>query len=482
MKLNYFSRLEPDEGRDLLVARHIALFGDNLVLGHDASGIEGLFYGPYYYYLLAFFNLINDNPYFIFFLISIWHSLSTIFVFLIGKNFINKYVGLIFAVFYAFSSLIIMTNNVWGAYQGFQIFILSFLFFSFYYRYHFKSFWYIHIFFFTLAFAIQYSNITILPLFIFWSFLIQSESNNLFKKLLIFLKIILIYIIPLIITFIPQIIYFKENIFSFISQKDVILNFFALVENFNRKSWMLFDVLFYGKTMFFGWIFIAIFIIWYLKTINPKRKQQVNIKILIFGFITGFIISSFKITSYAHNFLHLYLLFFLVLASIIENISENIIARVLLTTLILSGIIIPFKIYHSNLVGNQLKEIDLITNSVIKKLEKNSYNNIFQDMKIIQNSNIKQINFYPAPELYLFLERKLKRKLVNVGEGNKNFFNIINLDKTKYILLICRLYSEGGPYGLDICLKNFRVKYKNYLQIEFFYNTPTMKGYLFVKN
>ena len=69
VKLNYFSRLEPDEGRDLLVARHIALFGDNLVLGHDASGIEGLFYGPYYYYLLAFFNLINDNPYFIFFLI-----------------------------------------------------------------------------------------------------------------------------------------------------------------------------------------------------------------------------------------------------------------------------------------------------------------------------------------------------------------------------------------------------------------------------
>jgi 4-amino-4-deoxy-L-arabinose transferase-like glycosyltransferase len=95
-----------DEGRDVLVAYNI-LHGHLTLLG-PTSSVGGFFLGPIYYYFMApFLWLFNYNPVGPAVMVALFGIATVGLIYIIGKDFFNAKVGLIAALIYAISPLVI---------------------------------------------------------------------------------------------------------------------------------------------------------------------------------------------------------------------------------------------------------------------------------------------------------------------------------------------------------------------------------------
>lgn len=95
-----------DEGRDVLVAYNI-LHGHFTLLGPVAS-VGGFYFGPIYYYFMApALFLANYNPVGPAIMVALLGIVTVWLVYKIGKEFFNPAVGLLAALFYAISPLVI---------------------------------------------------------------------------------------------------------------------------------------------------------------------------------------------------------------------------------------------------------------------------------------------------------------------------------------------------------------------------------------
>lgn len=363
VKFRLLSVLEADEGRDLLVARHIVKFGEFVLLGHNSAGISGFYHGPYYYYLLAFLTFLYDNSYFIFTVMTIWHSLGIVLIFYTGKNLVNTRSGIIACLFYSLSLFLITTNNIWGFFISFQLFILSFFFFSLYYRKKSKIYFYLHVFLLVLSFATEYSTILIVPVFVFWTYIINRKKNNINNKFLL-LKTVFFYLVCLIISFIPQIIYFgiktkyffvETNLSNLVFRFHMVITDFFLNVFSNKAPYIVFYILF----ILFPWLI--------LKINRNKNNIPFNELIIIFVPIFGLIGASVKSDVYSHHLLYLYVFLFLGLGIIIDRISErkNFLAVLLVFPILLS--IIPNKYFFISNINNSLLQVDKATENIKKR-------------------------------------------------------------------------------------------------------------------
>ncbi len=99
-----------DEGRDVLVVYNI-LHGHFTLLGPTAS-VGGFFLGPIYYYFMApFLWIFNYNPVGPAVMIALFGVLTIWFVYKIGSEFFNKTTGIIAALFYTISPLVISYSH-----------------------------------------------------------------------------------------------------------------------------------------------------------------------------------------------------------------------------------------------------------------------------------------------------------------------------------------------------------------------------------
>ncbi len=95
-----------DEGRDVLVAYNI-LHGHLTLLG-PTSSVGGFFLGPIYYYFMApFLWLFNYNPVGPAVMVALFGIATVGLIYIVGKDFFNVKVGLIAALIYAISPLVI---------------------------------------------------------------------------------------------------------------------------------------------------------------------------------------------------------------------------------------------------------------------------------------------------------------------------------------------------------------------------------------
>lgn len=95
-----------DEGRDVLVVYNI-LHGHLTLLG-PTSSVGGFFLGPIYYYFMApFLWLFNYNPVGPAVMVGLFGIATVYLIYLVGKDFFNIKVGLIAALIYALSPLVI---------------------------------------------------------------------------------------------------------------------------------------------------------------------------------------------------------------------------------------------------------------------------------------------------------------------------------------------------------------------------------------
>jgi 4-amino-4-deoxy-L-arabinose transferase-like glycosyltransferase len=99
-----------DEGRDVLVVYNI-LHGHLTLLG-PTSSVGGFFLGPIYYYFMApFLWLFNYNPVGPAVMVALFGIATVWLVYIVGKDFFNTKVGLMAALVYALSPLVIVYSR-----------------------------------------------------------------------------------------------------------------------------------------------------------------------------------------------------------------------------------------------------------------------------------------------------------------------------------------------------------------------------------
>jgi len=104
-----------DVGRDMLKIAEI-VYQHKIPLIGFTTGIEGIFYGPWWYYILTFpFLISGGNPQFIAGFIAFTGILTVFLLFVFGQEIQDSYFGLLLAFLAAFStSLIGISTQIWN--------------------------------------------------------------------------------------------------------------------------------------------------------------------------------------------------------------------------------------------------------------------------------------------------------------------------------------------------------------------------------
>lgn len=104
-----------DVGRDMLAVNDI-IHLDKIPLIGQTTGLPGLFYGPWWYYILTIpFILVSGNPAGIVFFIAISGIATVLIGYKLGKNIGGASLGLLFASFLSFSPVMIgLTSQIWN--------------------------------------------------------------------------------------------------------------------------------------------------------------------------------------------------------------------------------------------------------------------------------------------------------------------------------------------------------------------------------
>jgi 4-amino-4-deoxy-L-arabinose transferase-like glycosyltransferase len=104
-----------DVGRDMLALWNIVYFHKIPLIG-ATTGLPGVFYGPWWYYLLTpFFLIFSGNPQGIAFGMSLVGILSIIFAYILGKRLGENFLGLSLAAIISVSPVMVsLSSQIWN--------------------------------------------------------------------------------------------------------------------------------------------------------------------------------------------------------------------------------------------------------------------------------------------------------------------------------------------------------------------------------
>jgi len=104
-----------DVGRDMLALWNIAYLHKIPLIG-ATTGLPGVFYGPWWYYLLTpFFIIFSGNPQGIALVMSLIGILTIIGAFILGKKLGGNFLGLLFALIISISPVMIsLSSQIWN--------------------------------------------------------------------------------------------------------------------------------------------------------------------------------------------------------------------------------------------------------------------------------------------------------------------------------------------------------------------------------
>ncbi len=240
-----------DQGRDFLKAEEIVRFRNPTFIG-PTTGIQGLYHGAWWYYLLSIpYFLFNGHPlsfyYFIFFISVVGNLIFFIFL----KKEFNFNTALLFFTIVSVSPYFIslsffVSNNIIAPY-----FILL-LIVSIYYLFKTKK--YIWLFYISLSLGFIHEFEVAFGLFIFLLLFILLLVYKNSRKIIFSLKGVAYFTLGLIIPFIPRVLFEIKHNFL---QTKTFLNFFLKPKFHNPK---LFSDIFNDRLSLFLNYFRGIFI------------------------------------------------------------------------------------------------------------------------------------------------------------------------------------------------------------------------------
>lgn len=104
-----------DVGRDMLAVQNIVVNHKITLIG-QTTGIEGIFYGPWWYLILSIpFLFFSGNPQGVAFFMGIIGIATILLGYIFGKKIGGVFLGIIFSAFISFSSVMVLTSSqIWN--------------------------------------------------------------------------------------------------------------------------------------------------------------------------------------------------------------------------------------------------------------------------------------------------------------------------------------------------------------------------------
>src|SRR6266705_78168 len=104
-----------DVGRDMLALQQIVYHHKIPLIGFT-TGMPGIFYGPWWYYLLALpFAISGGNPQYIAYFIGLTGMATIILMYILGKKISDTWLGIALASFISFSPIFVgLSAQIWN--------------------------------------------------------------------------------------------------------------------------------------------------------------------------------------------------------------------------------------------------------------------------------------------------------------------------------------------------------------------------------
>lgn len=369
-----------DQGRDALVIWDLIHKGKFFLIG-PTTGIEGIFRGPWYYWLITpLYFLGKGNPVYP----SIFLSLTTVFsiyiLYFLAKEISGKTSGLL-AIFIASFSCVLVSSSRWLS-NPTPMYLISMLFVLSLFLVLKKKKWAVPFATFLIGMAMQFGSaaeVFYIPFFIVFCIWQRKKLPN--------IKIIILGLVTFGISILPQLVFdlrhqfiLSKNIIKFLFvEKSFQISFWQIIkiripfyyEVFTSKIWIERNIL-EIILMFLGIIFLFT---------NWKKYWKKDIfKTIIFLLISPMVGMVFFQGNhgnvYDYYFTGYYLIFILFFSIIISLWSKNIFGKFLLFLFIVSF-----------LVGNVPKIATLISTDVsdhktiVLENQKQAINWIYENAK-----------------------------------------------------------------------------------------------------
>lgn len=308
--LSHYISFHEDQVRDLFYVKEHFETKKLILLGPKAS-VGDFYLPPFWYYLMGIAYIFSKSPLAPAFLTAIFGSLTSVFVFLFAKKFLNQKLSFIAGTLYSVSPLAIEYSRFAWNPNPIPFFVILTFFFLYEFLYENKE----NSFIFAaisanLAFQLHYQGLVI---FIFY-FLILL----LFKKLN--LKRFITYLLVNFILVLPFIIFEMQNNFkNFLGIVNFVLNSqvktplkflgipFFVKFVLNDFSSFLARVMFF-KNLILGYLSLFVLLITLIKfLLKPYKTEKLD---KVFKLISYFLIFSFMMLYfYKNSLIDFYLLF-----------------------------------------------------------------------------------------------------------------------------------------------------------------------------
>lgn len=328
-----------DQGRDAKVIWDL-IYNHKFFLIGPTTGIEGIFRGPWYYWLITpFYWLGHGNPVYPSVFLSLTTVIALFFAYKIAEKIGGKISGLLTVFIGGFSYTIVMASR-WLS-NPTPMFLISMVFlYSFFMILDGKKWaWVITGLF--AGLAMQFGSATeifyfpALLIFIFW------QRKNLPNR-----KIILLSIIALLITIIPQIIFdFKHdhilsnNIYKFIfSENSFKLSFWEIIKVRIPFYYSMFSLKLFPNSSELSKIFISIFAILLIvqRKILFKNKNFLIVLIFLTSPLIGMLFfQGNEGNVYDYYFTGYYLIFIVLFAIVYGTFWKHILGKILIISFVL---------------------------------------------------------------------------------------------------------------------------------------------------
>ena len=388
-----------DEGRDVLVAKHI-LEGNLTLLGPRASAAD-FYLGPIYYYFMApFLYVFRYNPVGPAIMVALFGIATVYLVYKIGKEFFNTKVGLFAASLYAVSPIVIAySRSSWNP-NPMPFFTLLTLYFLYKGVIGNKSrFFILSGLFLGIAMQLHYLS-TFLGAIIFLYILIAAlRFKKELKKLLFFLfKQYVLIFTGFVIGWSPFLFFeARHNFPNLRTIIDFIFSSGDVTSKGNFQS-IVGDVFFrlFGRLLFnfppsepwlkpviplLYWLIILLgfscSVILLYKLFNSKKEEYLKLLLITLWFFVGILLFGFyKKGIYDYYFAFLFPVPFLLVGNLLSFIYEKGKSFVLISLLIFAALFFiniqanPFK-YVPNRQYEQVKKISEV---VLNKADKKPFN------------------------------------------------------------------------------------------------------------
>jgi len=396
-RLPDFISYHQDQVRDLFYVQNHFQQGQMILLGPKAS-VGDFFLPPFWYYIMGFAYFFSSSPVAPAFIVVIFGSLTTLFIYLFCEKFLNKKVAVFSSLLYAVSPLSIdYSRFAWNP-NPIPFFTIAAFYFLYIYIYKQKNYGLIlGAITANLALQLHYQGMVVLAFF----FLALIISKKLSIKQ--FIKLIIINLVLFLPFFIHEFSHHFENTkgilnFLFKTQSGSSLKFFGIpffikfiFEDFSS---------FIGSTLFFKnqiFGFVGLFALGF--SLLFVKSKEPTIRLIKYFLIFSFIMLFF----YKNSLINFYLLFLIPIIIIYLTIIINDFLPEKISAAIIF-LIIFLNLYFSP---------TFIENKSAYKAVKNAVDIIAKNENYCPSYRIFNQNYIKSKYQYLFFINKNKPVNIN---------------------------------------------------------------------